>query len=62
MQPGSTVRLQIENRRAKRQIELKLAAHSEESYALHDLDTATPAQRAHRTAWIHGDDEAGSAP
>jgi predicted metalloprotease with PDZ domain len=62
MQPGTTVRLQVENRRGKRQVELKLAERSEESYELHNLDSVTPAQHAHRTAWIHGDDESGNAP
>jgi hypothetical protein len=28
---------------------------------LQDLAGVTPQQRAHRAAWIHGDDEAGGA-
>ncbi len=62
MAPGSVVHLQLENRRGKREIVLKLGAGTEVSYELQDLATITPEQRAHRTAWIHGDDENGSAP
>ncbi|HTV65495.1 MAG TPA: PDZ domain-containing protein [Bryocella sp.] len=62
MSPGTTVHLQLENRRGKREVDLKLAAHTIMSYELQDLATVTPEQRAHRTAWIHGDDETGRAP
>ncbi len=62
MPPGSLVRLQLENRRGKREVQLKLSARTEVSYELQDLATVTPEQRAHRTAWIHGDDESGSVP
>ena len=60
--PGTSVRLQLENRRGKREVELRLGSRQEESYELQDLPTVTPEQRKHRTAWIHGDDEPGSAP
>ena len=59
--PGTTVHLQLENRRGKREVELKLGARQEESYELQDAANVTPEQRKHRTAWIHGDDEQGSA-
>jgi len=62
MEPGTIVKLELENRRGKRQVELKLGARNNVSYILQDLATVTPEQRAHRTAWIHGDDESGSAP
>ena len=62
MQPGTVVRLQLENRRGTREVELKLGKRSETTYELSDLATVTPEQRSHRTAWIHGDDEAGRAP
>jgi hypothetical protein len=32
------------------------------AYELRDLATVTSEQRAHRTAWVHGDDELGRAP
>ena len=62
MRPGTTVRLQIENRRGKREVSLRLGAREEQFYELQDLPTVTPEQRAHRAAWIHGDDEPGGTP
>ena len=62
MTPGTVVRLRVENRRAKRDVELTLGSRTESTYELQDLETVTPAQRAHRAAWIHGDDEPGRAP
>lgn len=59
--PGATVRLQLENRRGRREVELRLGVRQEESYELQDVPSVTPEQRKHRTAWIHGDDEPGSA-
>ena len=61
MTPGTVVHLQLENRRGKREIELKLGSRELQAYELHDLATVTPEQRAHRAAWVHGDDEAGAA-
>ena len=61
MPPGTTVHLQLENRRGRRQVDLKLGSREEQTYQLQDLATVTPEQRAHRTAWIHGDDEKGGA-
>jgi len=61
LQPGTTVRLEVANRRGKREVELRLGSGQLESYELQDLATVTPEQRRHRTAWIHGDDESGSA-
>ena len=61
LQPGTTVRLEVVNRRGKRELELRLGSGQAESYELQDLATVTPEQRRHRTAWIHGDDETGSA-
>lgn len=58
--PGTTVHLQLESRRTKREVELRLGARSEESYELQDVANVTAEQRKHRTAWIHGDDEPGS--
>ena len=62
MRPGSTVRLQIESRRGKREITLRLGAREEQIYEVQDLPAVTAEQRAHRAAWIRGDDEPGGAP
>jgi len=59
MQPGTIVHLQLENRRGRRQVDLKLGAREEQTYQLQDLANVTAEQRAHRAAWIHGDDEKG---
>ena len=60
--PGSTIHLQIENRRSKREVELRLGARKLDIYELEDLPVVTPEQRAHRAAWIHGDDEKRGGP
>src|SRR5271169_3849342 len=62
MRPGSTVRLQIENRKGRREVTLRLGAGEEQIYELQDLPVVTVEQRAHRAAWIRGDDELGGAP
>lgn len=60
MPPGTMVHLQVENRRGKREMDLRLGERTQQVYELQDLATVTPLQRAHRTAWIHGDNEVGS--
>ncbi len=62
LRPGTPVRIQVENRSGKRQVELRLGTREEQSYELSDLPNVTAAQRAHRTAWIHGDDETRGTP
>ena len=62
MRPGATVRLQIENRRGKREVTLRLGSRDQRVYQLQDLRNVTPEQRAHRAAWIRGDDEPGAVP
>jgi len=58
---GTTVRFQLEGRRGSREIELRLGARQKPAYELRDLPDVTAEQRAHRFAWIHGDDELRSA-
>lgn len=57
MPPGTTVHLHIANRRGQREVKLRLGLREQQSYELQDLQAVTPEQRAHRAAWIHGDDE-----
>ncbi len=61
MPPGTTIHLQLQNRRGKRELDLKLGVREEQSYQLQDLPNVTAEQRAHRSAWIRGDDEARGA-
>jgi predicted metalloprotease with PDZ domain len=62
MRPGSTIHLVLENRRGKREVNLRLGVREEQIYQLEDAPDVTPEQRAHRAAWIHGDDEPGGKP
>lgn len=62
MPAGSIIRLLMENKQGKREVSLRLGARGEQTYDLEDLPAVTGEQRAHRWAWIHGDDEAGGAP
>ena len=62
LSPGATVHLQVENRRGKREVSLRLGSRTERVYELRDMPLVTPEQRTHRAAWIHGDDEDGGAP
>jgi predicted metalloprotease with PDZ domain len=61
MPPGTVVHLQLQNRRGKREVELRLGVRQEQSYEIRELAPVTDVQRDHRAAWIHGEDEAGSA-
>ena len=62
MRPGDTVTMTIVNRRGERNVKLRLASRREQVSELQDLPSVTSAQHAHRTAWIHGEDEGGGAP
>ena len=62
IRPGTTVRLSIQSRKGKREVSLRLGSRAELIYELQDLPAVTSEQRAHRAAWIHGDDESGGAP
>lgn len=62
MQPGTTVHLRIENRKGQHEVKLQLGLRQQQIYKLQDLPSVTPEQRAHRRAWIHGDDESRGTP
>ncbi len=59
--PGTVVHLQLEYRHSRREVDVRLGTRETLNYELRDLPSVSAAQRAHRLAWIHGDDEAGSA-
>jgi predicted metalloprotease with PDZ domain len=61
LQPGTTIKLEVENRGGKRQIELRLGSREETTYELQDIAAVTLEQLAHRKAWIHGDDESAAS-
>jgi predicted metalloprotease with PDZ domain len=62
LRPGIIVQLQVENRRGKREVSLRLGSHERQIYQLEDVPAVAPEQRAYRAAWIRGDDEGGGAP
>ena len=62
IRPGATVKIRLSNRRGQRTIKLKLTGNQQQMYLLQDTPSVSAEQRAHRVAWIHGDDENGSEP
>ena len=62
MLPGTTVQLRLENRKGQREVKLRLGLREQQTYELQDLPSVTPEQRAHRSAWIAGDDESRGTP
>ncbi len=62
MLPGTTVHLRIENRKGQRDVRVQLGLRQQQTYKLQDLPSVSQEQRAHRTAWIHGDDESRGTP
>ncbi len=62
MRAGTTVKIRFANQRGQNTVKLKLSSQAQQVYILQDVASATPAQLAHRAAWIHGDDETGGLP
>ncbi len=61
--PGDTISVKVQSRRAaERELTWKMGSRQEVSYELKDLDSVTPAQRAHRAAWLKGEAEPASEP
>jgi len=54
---GSTVRLRVRGAKGQREIKIRLAGREEPEFSLIEVENATPAQRAQRSAWIRGDSE-----
>ena len=53
------LKLKLANAKGERKVKLKLFACDEQAFILQDVPNITTEQRAHRQAWIHGDDEIG---
>ena len=62
MLPGTTVKLRMENRKGQRNVKLHLGLRPQTTYKLQDVPSVSHEQRAHRTAWIAGDDESRGTP
>ncbi len=61
MMPDQTVKLRISRSGKERNLKFKVGARQEQQAVLADVVGITAEQRAHRAAWIHGDDEPGGA-
>ena len=61
MIPGQTIKLRVVRSGKEQNVKIKVGERQDQQYALADVSGITPEQRAHRTAWIHGDDESGGA-
>ncbi len=61
MMPGETLKLRIARAGKERNLKFRVSARQEQQFVLTDVAGITAEQRAHRLAWIHGDDESGGA-
>ena len=61
MVPNQTIKLRIARAGKEHTLKVKVGSRQERELVLRDLANVTPEQRAHRAAWIHGDDESGGA-
>ncbi len=61
MIPNETIKLRIARAGKEHGLKFKVGARQEQQTVLVDLASITAEQRAHRAAWIHGDDEPGGA-
>jgi predicted metalloprotease with PDZ domain len=59
--PGQTIKLRVASAGKEHTVKIKAGARQQQQLLLTDLAVVTSEQRAHRTAWIHGDDESGGA-
>jgi predicted metalloprotease with PDZ domain len=57
MNPGDILSIKIRSQGGERELHWKMAGRQEVSYQLKDLDGITPAQSAHRAAWLKGETE-----
>lgn len=61
MMPNETIKLRISRAGKEHTVKIKVGSRQEQQTVLADVTDITAEQRAHRTAWIHGDDEIGGA-
>jgi predicted metalloprotease with PDZ domain len=59
--PNETIKLRISRAGKEHTVKIKIGARQEQQTVLSDVAAITAEQRAHRAAWIHGDDEPGAA-
>lgn len=61
MIPGETLKLRISRGGKEHSVKFKVGGRQEQQFVLNDVASITAEQKAHRAAWIHGDDESGGA-
>jgi predicted metalloprotease with PDZ domain len=52
MKIGETLRLRVTGRKGSREVKIKLGSRDQESFAIVELPSSTPQQRARRAAWL----------
>jgi len=57
--PNQVLKVRITRAGKPTKMKFTVGERQEQQYAIADLPEVTSQQRAHRTAWIHGDDEGG---
>ena len=62
MKVGDTIRLRVTGRKGSREVKVKLGGRDEESFAIVELPTVTPEQRARRAAWLASEPDGAAAP
>ncbi|MGD1021269.1 MAG: PDZ domain-containing protein [Candidatus Sulfotelmatobacter sp.] len=59
---GDTITVKVRSRGSERELKWKVGAREEITYELKDMDKVSAEQQARRTAWLHGEAQAVSAP
>ena len=62
MIPGQSIKLRVARAGKEHALKIKIGERQVQDFVLTDVANVTHEQRAHRTAWIHGDDEPGGGP
>ncbi len=61
MIPNDTLKLRVARAGKEQTVKVKVGERREQQLVLADVANVTPEQRAHRTAWTHGNDEPGGS-
>jgi len=56
-QPGTKIRLTLQSRGSRKEVELTLGQQSLAAYVLHELPTVSPEQLARRNAWLSSENQ-----
>ena len=59
--PNQSIKLRVLREGKQHTLKIRASERQEQQFVLNDRPDITPEQRAHRAAWMHGDDENGGA-